>query len=125
GRVTLHRDDGKELPIHLEAPRLALHVESRDIEVQDLQGRVGDARMLTSLLVRQRDAGPAVQGTLKVPATNPRKLFEALGLDAPTTRDKNVLQRFEASSRLQYSRETGVLLDGLQASLDGARLTGR
>jgi AsmA protein len=125
GRLTLHRDDGREVPIELEAPRIALHVDSRDIDVQALQGRVGDATLSTTLRVLQQKAGPVVQGTLDMPTTNPRKVLAALGIDAPTTSDPNALQHFKARSRLQYSRAGGLQLDGLEAQLDGARLNGR
>ena len=124
GRVTLQQAGKPDTPIDLRSPRLSLHVPTRALEIETLEGRIGDSTMLTSLQVEQAAAGPIVHGTLRVPATNPRKLLQALGIDAPVTRDAAALTRFEAGSQLDFSRAQGLRLDALTATLDGARLTG-
>jgi AsmA protein len=117
------RPDGVE--VALQAPRIELENTSRDISVQDLEARLGEAVIASSLQVVQGDAGPRVDGDLRLVPADLRKLFEQLGLEAPRTSDPQALRQVAADAKLGYVPDRGLRLDALALRLDDLQLKGR
>ncbi len=115
---------GDPLEVGLGAKRIALAGASRDIRVDALEARVGEATLATTLAVKQGAAGPAVAGTMKVAPTNLRGLLAALGTSVPAPRDDKALGRFAVDARLTYSGPRGLRLAPLTLTLDDTRLAG-
>jgi AsmA protein len=117
------RPDGVE--VTLQAPRIELENTSRNISVQDLEARLGNAVFTTTLHIVQGDAGPRVGGDLRLAPADLRKLFEHLGLEAPRTRDPQALRQLAADAKLGYVPDRGLRLDVLALRLDDLQLKGR
>ncbi|HKJ95406.1 MAG TPA: AsmA family protein [Gammaproteobacteria bacterium] len=91
--------------------------------VSDLAIQAAGAKVTGNAEAKVPSSGPVVTGQLSVPETNPRDIFDKLGMDAPNTRDADVLKRLEAS--LQYRFAGGQLkIDPLQLKLDDSALSG-
>jgi AsmA protein len=125
GEVRLTRAEREALEVALRSPQVVMTSATRDIEVRDLEARLGKAVLATNLRIRQGDAGPTVTGDLRLAETDPRALFAALGLDTPRTQDPQTLRRLSAKSKLAYSSTRGLQFDALDVQLDDTRLAGR
>jgi AsmA protein len=116
--------NGAGLPVEVRAPQLSMDTAKRAIKADELEAKVADAVLKASLQVRQGKDGPTVRGPLQLVETNPRRLLEALGAKAPSTRDATALRRLSATSQLRYSAHEGIRLTSLDVLLDGSRWTG-
>ncbi len=125
GTVQLARTGGQELPVALRVPQVVVAHATRNLEVKDLEARLGDAVLTATLAIVQGDAGPQARGRIRVAETNPRTLLQALGLEVPATRDADALTRVAAQSLVAYSAAGGLQLDSLDLRLDDTTLAGR
>ncbi|HEX6570661.1 MAG TPA: AsmA family protein [Steroidobacteraceae bacterium] len=125
GEVRLARAAREALAVALRSPQVVMTSATRDIEVRELEARLGKAVVATNLRIEQRDAGPIVNGDLRLAETDPRALFAALGLDTPRTQDPQALRRLSANSKLAYSSARGLQFDALEVQLDDTRLAGQ
>jgi AsmA protein len=124
GRVSLAREGADDLPIDLKAPRLTLDVPTRNIEIDTIEGRIGETKATANLRVTQGSDGPALQGSVHVPTTNLRKLLQLLGAEDLKLRDTTALTRVGANAQVAYSHARGLQLQPLAVSIDGSKLDG-
>ena len=117
------RPDGIEVNLH--APRIELETASRNVSIRDFEAHLGEAALAGHVLVVQADAGRRVDGNVRLAPTDPRKLLEHLGLEAPRTRDPQALKRLGASAHVAYTTARGLRFDDLALQLDETRLEGR
>jgi AsmA protein len=117
------RPDG--IATALRVPRIELENASRNISVQDLEARLGEAVFTSTLHIVQGDAGPRVDGGLHLAPADLRKLFEHLGLEAPRTRDPQALRQVAVDSKVAYVPDRGLHLDARALRVDDLELEGR
>jgi AsmA protein len=125
GRILIAPAHKSVAPIGLRAPRIELRTATGDIDAAVIEAAAGRATLRTSLHFKQGRTGPEMHGSFTVPATSPRELLKALGLQAPPTRDPRALDRFEARGDISFSRRHGLQLKPLALVLDDTKLDGR
>lgn len=125
GRLALPREGRDPLVVELRAPTIARASPTRDITVEQLEVRLGPARLVTSLAVVQGRSGASVGGDFTLDETSPRDLLDALGIAAPVTRDAKALAKLGGTGKLRYDADTGLQVDALDLALDDTRLKGR
>lgn len=125
GRVALPREGRDPLVVELRAPTIARASASRDVTVEQLEVRVGPARLVTSLAIAQGRSGATTRGDFVLDETNPRDLLDALGLAAPVTRDAKAFAKLGGTGQLRYAADAGLQVDDLDLALDDTRMQGR
>ena len=125
GTLRLARSGRDDLPVALSAPRIAVTNATRDIAIENLEARIGDAVLAATLRVEQGQAGPQARGRVQLAETNPRELLRELGLDPPATRDPKALTRIAGAADLAYSARDGLQVDARDLRLDATTLSGR
>ena len=125
GTLRLARSGRDDLPVALRAPRIAVANATRDIAIENLEARIGDAVLVATLGVDQGQAGPRARGRVQLAETDLRELLRALGLDPPATRDPKALARIAGAADLAYSTRDGLQVDAHDLRLDATTLSGR
>jgi AsmA protein len=122
--VTTERGRG-DIEVGLRVPRLEIDKASRDISVREFEARLGEAVLTGHLGIVQGDAGPRIEGALRLARTDPRRLLGHLGIEAPRTRDAQALRRLAANSKVAYTAARGLSFEALALELDDSRFDGR
>lgn len=143
GRVTadprLEHVDGEDLELTLKVAGEEIPGGSQQLRVH--AQAAADLAQATYRLTELRLDGAGVQitgefaaqpagddltasGVLEIPELNPRDVLHRLGLEAPDTRDPDVLKRASAKTQLRY--HDGVLaIEPLTVQLDDSTLSGQ
>jgi AsmA protein len=125
GTLRLARRGRDDVPVALRVPRIAVANATRDIAVENLEARIGDAVLAATLGVEQGQAGPRARGRVQLAETNLRELLRALGIDPPATRDPKALARIAGAADVAYSTRDGLQVDARDLRLDATTLSGR
>jgi AsmA protein len=125
GTLRLARSGRDDLPVALRVPRIVVANATRDIAVENLEARIGDAVLAATLGVEQGQAGPRARGRVQLAETNLRELLRALGIDPPATRDPKALARIAGAADVAYSTRDGLQVDARDLRLDATTLSGR
>ncbi|MDN5870707.1 MAG: AsmA family protein [Nitrococcus sp.] len=119
---------GEGIPGDEQAAQLTGRVEANlDKGVYRLSELVLQAAGVTARAKAQArlgDAGVTAQGSLSVPQFNPQDVFEQLAIEAPRTRNPDVLQALSLEARFRYGADGTINVEPLQVMLDDSVLAG-
>lgn len=119
---------GKGLPaagvkVHLHSA-VTLDLARQTVALKGLSVRLGDLTLDGELSGQGILSAPHLQGRLRVPAFDARRLFAQLGLHAPATADPKALTKVSADLGLAAAPDR-LSVDPLKLTLDDTHLSGR
>ncbi|MCC7463030.1 MAG: AsmA family protein [Gammaproteobacteria bacterium] len=112
------------LPVALRLRQLAVDLDAQTLDAPGLQLLVAGASLSGDLKGERILDAPRISGPVRLADLAPRTLLGQLGIQAPATRDPQVLQHLSLAGQLNAS-SAALSLDGLQGKLDETTLAGR
>ncbi len=112
------------MAIKLRMPRIETRLKAETLAVESFTASLADLEATGSIKARNILHEPAFEGTLRLADFSPRKLLQALSIEAPVTADPGVLQR--ASFSASMSGSTAQLsLGDFHGELDQSAFSGK
>lgn len=111
------------LPIDLVARRIARTRDSGELRLDGLEIHAGGATISGDLGRAGYRHGSGLRGTLRLAAAEPRRLFEALGMRSPATRDARALARLGGTAELRLTHSSAEF-SALDLTVDETHVRG-
>jgi len=109
--------------VTLQSPRVEASLAAQTLELETFTASLAGLQASGSINVRNFSTKPVFEGALQIDEFSPRKLMQALSMQAPVTADPEVLQRASLSASVKGD-SSNLTLDDFQAELDQSQLSG-
>jgi len=113
----------KILPIALLANTVEFNQQQQAIKLSGLQLNAADMQANSELAINNLNQNPTVNGTINIPAINPRNALKTFGVNVPELQDKQALTSVAVNASLQANLD-GLDLQNMTVKLDDSTMTG-